>query len=307
MMRRACSRWLTVLAGLAAAAAVAAPAAAGAAGILVDHTATDPGAIPAAALDAARALTMRFDHASVGGNIWAGLGLLRSDDGARYSFPNWVDRDRGNPSPPEKKVDDFETDVAAHLSGTQVFLNKFCFIDQDASFPYYRDSMVKLKSLYPTKTFVWFTMPIRTDGPDNAKRAAFNAAVRAYAQAHDVPLFDLADIESHRPDGSAVASGGAEAMFGDYASDGGHLSPAGERRVAGAMWQLMARLGGWNTSSDPTHPTDPTDPTHPTDPTTPTDSGGSGGGCSSTDPGLAGAALLLALLPALRRRRAARA
>jgi hypothetical protein len=225
----------------------AAPGVAGAASIVVDHTTTDPSVIPQSALDTARALTMNFSHASVGGNIWGGLGALQTESSSRYAFPHWSDNSRGNPGW-QAKVDDFEDWVASHAASYTVFLNKFCYIDQDATFTYYRDSMVRLAAANPSKKFVWFTMPIQTSGTDNALRAAFNGSVRAYAQSHDIVLFDLADIESHQPSGTAVTSGGHEALFEDYSTDGGHLNGVGSRRMAGAMWQLMARIGGWSPS-----------------------------------------------------------
>jgi hypothetical protein len=300
-----CVRGLSVAAALLS--GLAAPGAGRAAGIVIDHTTTDPSAIPSAALDAARALTMSFSHASVGGNIWAGLGRLEAEDESRYAFPNWSENDRGNPGW-QAKVDDFEDYVAAHLAGNAVFLNKLCYIDQAASFTYYRDSMVRLAGLHPAKTFVWFTIPLMTEGSDNALRAAFNASVRAYVRTNGLVLYDIADIESHRPDGSAVTSGGSEALFDGYSSDGGHLNETGQRRMAGAMWQLMARLGGWVPSGGPvcgnaTCESGETAATCAADCAS-TDPAGSSSGCASAPLGGAGALLgVLVPLLTLRRRR----
>jgi hypothetical protein len=295
------STWLAMAAGLL-------HPAAGRAAALANHTTTDPSTIPSSALDAARALSMSFSHASVGANLWSGLGLLAGDDSTRYAFPGWTENNRGNPTWQEK-VDDFETWVAAHASGTQVFLNKLCYIDQDAEFAYYQDSMVKLAGQYPTRTFVWFTMPLMSSGSDNAKRASFNASVRAYAISNALPLFDIAAIESHAPDGSAVTSGGYEALYGGYTTDGGHLNEAGQRRVAGAMWHLMARVGGWSSGTGPvcgngTCEVGETEASCAADCSgDPSVSGSSG--CSSGAAGTSGlgAAALAALLSFARRRR----
>ncbi|MGC4000727.1 MAG: hypothetical protein QM767_26050 [Anaeromyxobacter sp.] len=199
----------------------------------------DTTGLSASDLDAARALRMNLSHASVGGNIWDGLNTLGSD--TKFEFPNWSDNNRGNPGW-EAKVSQFESWVASHTSDFDVFQNKFCYIDQDADFASYRDSMVALAKQYPTKVFVWWTMPIQTDDANNAKRAAFNKQVRDYCKANDLPLYDIADIESHESDGSAVVSGGVEALDPTQSSDGGHLNAAGAARAAKAQWALMAQL-----------------------------------------------------------------
>jgi MYXO-CTERM domain-containing protein len=211
---------------------------------MADHTTVDASVIPQTALDSARALHMNFSHASVGGNIWGGLTTLSGQSSSRYSFANWAENDRGNPGW-QAKVDDFETFVTSNLSSYTVFMNKFCYIDQDANFTYFRDSMVKLAGLYPSKVFVWFTMPLMTSGTDNALRQTFNTSVRSYAGSNNLPLFDLADIESHRANGTAVTEGGNEALATEWSSDGGHLNADGAARAANAVWQLMAQLGGW--------------------------------------------------------------
>ncbi len=201
-----------------------------------------PGDLSQAALDQARALRMSLSHASVGANLWGGLTALAAEDATRYAFPNWADHDRGNPGW-QAKVDDFETFVAANLAAYDVFQNKLCYIDQDASFTYYRDSMLRLEGLYPAKRLVWWTMPLMTSGAgDNALRAAFNQQVRTYCAQHAKPLFDIAALESHDAEGRAVTEGGVEAMWPGWCSDGGHLNAAGAERIALEQWRLMARL-----------------------------------------------------------------
>lgn len=214
--------------------------------IKADHATVDAHAIPATNISAAQALRMSFSHASVGGNIWSGLQTLASD--TTYAFPNWKDNNRGNPGW-EAKITQFESWVLDHAGQFDVFQNKFCYIDQDADFATYRDSMLELTATYPTKAIVWWTMPIMTDGADNAKRQSFNQQVRAYCAANDCPLFDIADIESHKSDGTAVMNGGVEALDPDQSSDGGHLSELGASREAQAQWVLMAQIAGWHSNS----------------------------------------------------------
>jgi hypothetical protein len=219
--------------------------------IKADHTTVDVSAIPVTGIDAARALRMSFSHASVGGNIWSGLTTLAKN--ATYAFPNWKDNDRGNPGW-EAKITEFESWVAEHASEYDVFQNKFCFIDNAADFAPYRDSMVRLAATYPSKKFVWWTMPITTGDSDNAARQTFNQQVRAYCKSNDRPLYDIADIESHKTDGTAVTASGSEALDSAQSSDVGHLNDLGSSRAAAAQWALMAQLGGTTVASSPAGP-----------------------------------------------------
>jgi hypothetical protein len=60
------------------------------------------------------------------------------------------------------------------------------------------------------------------------------------------PLFDLAAVESTRPDGSreTLSLGGktAFALHPGYTNDGSHLNEVGRRRAAEALLTLLARL-----------------------------------------------------------------
>jgi hypothetical protein len=210
--------------------------------VKADHTTIDETALSSSAIEAAKALRMNFSHASVGGNIWNGLDTLTAKNAA-FSHANWSENNRGNPGW-QAKVTDFENWVDSHQNDFDVFQNKFCYIDQDADFATYRDSMADLIATYPEKTFVFWTMPIQTAGADNALRSAFNQKVRAYCAEKDVPLFDIADIESHTVSGTAVTESGNEALDPAQSSDGGHLNELGAARAAAAQWVLMAKLAG---------------------------------------------------------------
>jgi hypothetical protein len=228
---------LVVLAQLA----IASPA--GAQAIVADHTATALASIPDAALPAAASLRLLVRHASVGGNIDDGLDALHSLS-AKYDRSRWIFENRGNPGW-QAKVDDLVAQAATRASSFDVLTMKFCYIDTDASFTYYRDKMLWLEATYPTKRFVWWTMPIETTS--NASRQAFNDSVRAFAVANGRILFDIADMEAYNAAGQKrVDASGREIMWPEWTSDGGHLSAAGAQRVASGLWWLMARLGGWD-------------------------------------------------------------
>ncbi len=109
----------------------------------------------------------------------------------------------------------------------------------------------ELAAAHPDKKFVLSTTSLaRTIG--TTESTAFNDQSRQYALAHNVSLFDLADIESHDANGLPCydkAGLGYLAICKDYTTeiDGGHLGSvsAGRIRVAKAFWVLMAELSGW--------------------------------------------------------------
>jgi hypothetical protein len=212
-------------------------------GIVVDHTATALASIPDAALPPAANLRLLLRHASVGANIDSGLDALQSQS-AKYDRSRWIFENRGNPGW-QAKVDDLVAQAAARAGSFDVLTMKFCYIDSDASFTYYRDKMLQLETGYPAKRFVWWTMPIETSG--NSARQGFNDQVRAFARANGKALFDIADVEAHNAAGQKGTDPyGREILWPEWTSDGGHLSSAGALRVASAWWWLMARLGGWD-------------------------------------------------------------
>ncbi len=130
--------------------------------------------------------------------------------------------------------------VADHASDYDVFQMKFCYIDHAAQWTYYRDAMLSLEATYPSKIFIWWTMPIQTTG--NASRDAFNEEVRNYCADESKPLYDIAAIESHDPSGTPISQGGYEAMYSGYSDDGGHLNTNGKRVIASELIKLIDEL-----------------------------------------------------------------
>jgi hypothetical protein len=118
------------------------------------------------------------------------------------------------------------------------------------------------------KTLIYWTSSLAR-GIGTAESDAFNEQMRQWTAEHDVPLFDVADILSHDPDGAPcwdnrdgvpyVMNGNVEdhpddgvqhlAICPHYTTelDGGHLGSvsAGKIRVAKGFWVLMARIAGW--------------------------------------------------------------
>jgi len=125
------------------------------------------------------------------------------------------------------------------------------------------------EAAHPNQVFIYWTTSLsRGIGTDEA--TAFNDQMRQYAIANGHPLFDVADIVSHDPqgnpcydnrDGVPYDNGNQSenypndgqntlAICQHYTTevDGGHLGSvsAGAIRVAKAFWVLMARIAGWD-------------------------------------------------------------
>ncbi len=206
-----------------------------------------------------------FAHASVGGNIVAGMESLHEDDGSLYMLQNtstdssppesteegvFYDYDRGNPGW-EEKVTDFATYISNgwHASTVNVAINKFCYIDADADWETYRDSMESLESTYSGTIFVYMTMPLKTDenSEDGWLRQQFNENLRNWIDSQDGKyLLDIADIEAHNVDGTESTSsweGNAyQTLQSGYTSDGGHLNEEGRLKMARSMYSLLALI-----------------------------------------------------------------
>ncbi|MBI3479032.1 MAG: hypothetical protein HY016_01560 [Nitrosomonadales bacterium] len=234
--------------------------------IVVDHRAVNADAIPQQWLDKARSLKVLFGHQSVGYNILDGLEAMAHNAPRRYqveiqelSDPEWRSSrngighfEVGENEHPQRKISDFAKRFSSQKVPVDVAMMKLCFVDieDDNSAPPrvfsdYRDTMEKLEKTYPNTSLIWWTEPLTTSG--NAARNEYNRLVREYTFAHNKPLFDIADIESHDPDGKeAKDSSGVVAMYRGYTRDDGHLVKKAQLRVANAWWHLLARLSGWH-------------------------------------------------------------
>ncbi|HLP09861.1 MAG TPA: PEP-CTERM sorting domain-containing protein [Opitutaceae bacterium] len=213
-----------------------------------------------ATMDSIAGTTFYFEHASVGSNMISGLDALHSSNGSFYRFSTAsedatapasitggtvYEYARGNPGW-EAKVTDFASDITASWGGKVDFaLNKFCYIDPDANWTTYRDSMLALEAANPGTTFVYMTIPLEVSSGANVQRGVFNQTLRSWAAANNKVVFDIADIEAHSSSGAlqTFSSGGQlyEQMAVEWSSDGGHLNTAGEALVARGFYALAAQ------------------------------------------------------------------
>ncbi|MHC4899867.1 MAG: glycoside hydrolase family 78 protein, partial [Planctomycetota bacterium] len=241
--------------------------------VLVDHSCVDAAKIPKTYLDQVRSLDIFFVHASVGMGMLSGLRALGRSNPTRYTLTmpgtgtaaTWFDTGNGlidnidwsgmggngNPLGKIKGFDDLIRNKG-YGSKADIAFFKFCYIDfglktnVNQIWTAYRDTMLAVEKAYPKVTFVWLTAALHALGAEGSKRAAFNAAVRDYCRTNNRPLFDLAAIESHDPDGNMARDDyGHETIYSGYTDDNGHLASKGRERVASAMWWLFARIAGW--------------------------------------------------------------
>ena len=218
-----------------------------------------------------------FAHQSVGANILQGVTELaraqdvplrivrvpRASDVPTPGFGHFFVPENGAPL---EKLANFETALGAD-AGIDIALIKFCYVDIDANtdaamlFARYQATVAKLRSQNPRTIFVHVTLPLTTvqTGPkafakrllgrapygtiENVRREQYNALMRR-AYAGREPLFDLARLESHAPDGTLVTvaweGSTAPAMASDYTDDGGHLNARGRDLAARELVRVLA-------------------------------------------------------------------
>lgn len=223
-----------------------------------------------------------FGHQSVGNNIMLGITEILSDaqkksfrivkslDADQYQGPMFAHSRVGYNMDPESKIIGFNNYMAS-LQQWQpdIAMFKFCYIDIRADadvntlFQEYKSRMQQLKEKYPEVNFVHFTVPltivqtgIRADikkiigkpiggFADNIKRNEYNTLLRQ-AYSGKEPVFDLAEIESSREDGSRVKFEYEHkyyyALAPEYGRDGRHLNALGRKLVAEKLLRSLINI-----------------------------------------------------------------
>lgn len=225
-----------------------------------------------------------FGHQSVGMNMLNAIPGIYTDYGVSAppieqdraeAAPNGgfiVHQFIGENTKPFLKIEDFNRTMRNGMGRqVDVALMKFCWLDitattdVDALFASYRDTIAALKRDFPDVTFVHVTVPLTTEpgfisklktklktlvgGSDrfgqaaNLARERLNALIRReYGGQH---LFDLAAIESTKPEGTRVAGRYDNqeyfALYDGYAADIGHLNAVGSKVAATAFLEAIAQ------------------------------------------------------------------
>ena len=243
----------------------------------LDGTRSD--SIPAASWDRLADARIYFGHQSVGGNIVEGLrDLSAARSGSQLkivrsrerssSMPALVEFTIGDNGRPESKMKDFAAalqqidDTAAAIA-----IFKYCYLDitpetnVELLFVSHRKALHEMRARHPNLTFVHVTAPLTRleSGPRsfakrllgkpttrdaNAKRNRFNAMLRE--QYAGEPMFDLAKVESTRPNGSRSSfNKGADVVYTlatELTDDGGHLNATGRRAAAQEFAAVIGRI-----------------------------------------------------------------
>ncbi len=237
--------------------------------------------VPDSAWTALAAKRIYFGHQSVGANIMEGvadllaaeprLGLrVVTDAAALETGGAFLHGPVGRNEDPASKTDDFAARMGGPLQGkVDIAFHKYCYVDVKATsdvptlFERYREGMATLAAAHPGVVFVHVTAPLVTvpagggnpvkrllgrpsgRAADDLARERFNELMRTTYAGRE-PVFDLAAVESTRPDGGRevldVGGSRAYALVPAYASDGSHLNEAGRRRVAEELLVFLARL-----------------------------------------------------------------
>ncbi len=202
-------------------------------------------------------------------------------DRSNWSFLGWSDTTCDSWF---KKIDCYLDYISPRMHNYDVLSFQFSYlaVDQTSSIMdepggYFWDNPDRtdvfdqraFEAQHPDKAFIYWTASLsRSIGTQVSED--FNAQMRQYAETNGIPLFDVADIESHDPagnpcydnrDGVAYDNGNGSENYPDdginrpaicpqYTTevDGGHLGSVsdGKIRVAKAFWVLMARIAGWD-------------------------------------------------------------
>ncbi len=227
-----------------------------------------------------RSARILFAHHSVGRDLLGGMqalaagtreGAIRTltlEEARRAPGPGLVDVSGGRNTDPGSKLEFFERTLEANPDlAPDVALLKLCYVDIDPStdvealFARYERTLRELARRFPSTRFGHVTTPLTRRPTDvrsrvkrllgrmvwedesNVRRHAYNERLRE-AFAAD-PIFDLAAVESTRPDGSRETferEGGVHpALVPAYTHDGGHLNTLGARVAGRAMIRFLAR------------------------------------------------------------------
>lgn len=223
-------------------------------------------------LEAVSRARVLMGHQSVGRNVIAGLQELATEldvplrilaiDGVPPdSEPGFFHSEIGKNGDPAGKCEVFSQLLnRPDRPAYDLAMMKFCYADLRKNTPLDVEQMLdrysrliqELKTQRADVRLVHITLPLKAEPPgkktaikrflgmsteadgDNLLRNAFNDGLRRLVAGE--PLFDLAAVESTRPDGSRAAfvdDGRIEYMLaGEYTDDGGHLNELGRRRAA---------------------------------------------------------------------------
>jgi len=232
------------------------------------------------ALENVRKLRVFFGHQSIGSNILNGIREIENQfDGGKINFIE-VGKENlpkdgffahgkiGENESPESKCDAVKNILRGGLGNhVDVALFKLCFIDirgkdkEKEILDLYKGTLTSLRSESPKVKFIPITVPLtvnekawkymikkmlkrETEKDNNAKRNEFNRLLKEVFRGE--AIFDLAEIESSRPNGGReefkLGENTYYSLVPEYSSDGSHLNDYGSKMVGKELILFLGRL-----------------------------------------------------------------
>jgi hypothetical protein len=219
-----------------------------------------------------------FGHQSVGDNVIEGVqkllagspGVLRvveTADPGLMTEPGLYHARIGRNGAPSTKLEAFVS-IVGEMRGAGTAVLKYCYVDvtteTDAAalFGGYRAGVEALKASRPGITVLHVTLPLLADRGALQHAAAVVRGKPTYRQVNLIreqyndmlrqtyggrePIFDLAGLESTKPDGSRATvryrGKAVPVLASEWTHDGGHLNEAGRLRMAGFFLATLASL-----------------------------------------------------------------
>ena len=174
-----------------------------------------------------------------------------------FDTPALVEASAGKRGNPERKIEDFSKFLRSSEGlKVDVAVLKLCygdigrFTDVEGLFDRYTKAIEEIRRERPNIHFIHCTVPLKAEehgararlkrlvgagsNASNAARSRYNDFVRQ--RFPEAQVFDIAAIESHRPDGTmaTVDVGGkrVQTLADEYTEDGAHLNPLGQQILA---------------------------------------------------------------------------
>lgn len=215
-----------------------------------------------------------FAHMSVGHNILNGISdiaekinIQELDEQFQFNIPVFSHSKIGENTKPLLKIDDFSKKLTEDIGeNIDIAFLKLCYVDINSAseidllFNHYFDTYNKLHKKFPKITFIHFTVPLTTQQKgikaiikkilgrevrgytDNLNRQKFNELIRK----NYIHVFDLAEIESTRPDGTrtvhTINGKIYYSLFPGYTEDGGHLNKKAGEIVAEKLLTFISKI-----------------------------------------------------------------